>query len=140
MKIYLAANYSRHPEMREYRKILESRGFKVTSRWINGEHEVLEGQSHEMNVRFAQDDWDDLEASNLVIWFSSEGKENRGRGGRHVEFGLALAWGIQIFVVGRKENVFHWLSKVKHFENLEDAIKDLKPFWSKHQPFEYDPK
>jgi len=126
MKIYLASNYSSHPEMRKYRAFLESKGFKVTSRWINGEHEVLEGQDHEINSKFAQDDWEDINDSNLVLWFSTN-KSNRGRGGRHVEFGIALALSIEIRVIGKKENIFHWLPQVKHFKSLEDSIKDIRP-------------
>lgn len=123
MKIYLAANYSRYPEMQLVKKKIESIGHKVTSRWILGEHEALEGQSHALNRSFANDDWDDLINSNICLWFSNEeGKENRGRGGRHVEFGLALAWHIPIYVVGRKENVFHWLEQVTHINSVDEFL------------------
>ena len=128
MKIYLAANYSRHPEMREVRTILEEQGFRVTARWINGFHEALEGQPNSRNATFASEDWEDLHDSNLMIWYATDTPEQRGRGGRHVEFGLALAWGIQIFVIGRKENVFHWLEQVQHFESLDEVLKVIQPF------------
>lgn len=36
VKIYLAARYSRHPEMRVVRDRLEASGHKVVSRWIEG--------------------------------------------------------------------------------------------------------
>jgi hypothetical protein len=117
----------RNAEMRQVRSILESKGFKVTSRWINGEHEVLEGQDHNLNERFAREDWEDLNNANLMIYFVPNGNENRGRGGRHVEFGLALAWNIQIFVIGKKENVFHWMSQVRHFDDLNQILEVIKP-------------
>jgi nucleoside 2-deoxyribosyltransferase len=123
-KIYLASNYGSHPEMREVRTRLESLGHKVTSRWINGEHEAIEGQSHSINEKFALEDLEDIQNSNFIIWFSRY-KSARGRGGRHVEFGYALALGIQIFVIGHKENVFHLLPQVKHFNTLEELISFL---------------
>jgi len=125
LKVYLASNYSSHPEMRQVRELLQLKGFLVTSRWINGEHEVLEGQSHNLNSSFAKDDWDDLEQADIVIWFSRD-KTNRGRGGRHVEFGLALAWKKPLYVVGHKENVFHWLPQVKHYNTLESLINEIR--------------
>jgi hypothetical protein len=35
------------------------------------------------------------------------------RGGRHVEFGLALAWSKHLIVAGPREHVFHWLPQVR---------------------------
>jgi nucleoside 2-deoxyribosyltransferase len=124
VKVYLASNYSSHPEMREVRAYLEARGHTVTSRWINGEHELLEGQDVAVSERFAMDDWEDLLAADAMIWFSQQ-TENRGRGGRHVEFGMALAWGKPIHVVGRKENVFHWLPQVVHHVSTIEAVQAL---------------
>lgn len=124
MKIYLAAKYSRHPEMRVVRREVEALGHSVTSRWINGNHESLDvvGRTGH-NQRFAIEDWTDLKESNLVLWFAEPEKiEGRNRGGRHVEFGLALAWGIRIIVIGRHENVFHYLPELTHLATLNEAL------------------
>lgn len=49
------------------------------------------------------------------------------RGGRHVEFGIALEREIPIFVIGPRENIFHYmLTRVQHFENLDDLRAALK--------------
>jgi hypothetical protein len=40
MKIYLAARYSRHPELQAYTRDLQAHGFEVTSRWLWGDHEI----------------------------------------------------------------------------------------------------
>src|SRR5213076_749243 len=40
-KIYLAARYSRHVEMQGYAKQLRAAGYEITSRWINGSHQVM---------------------------------------------------------------------------------------------------
>jgi hypothetical protein len=121
LKIYLASNYQSHPRMMEVRDILYKNGHKVTSRWIDGNHEVT-SLDHCESRKFAEEDLEDLKNSNLCIWFSVE-QSRRNRGGRHVEFGAALAWGIQIFVVGKKENVFHYLEEVRHFSSLDEILE-----------------
>lgn len=117
MKIYLAARYSRHPEMRSHAADLTRLGHEVTSRWILGDHELLSrGQSDAdpWAIRWATEDWEDLQAAALVISFTEAPGPipGRGRGGRHVEFGAALALGKQCVVVGARENVFHHLPHV----------------------------
>jgi hypothetical protein len=126
MRIYLAAKYSRNPEMRVLRDVLETRGHVVISRWINGNHELTDINNDLEYARFAQEDFEDLCRSHVVLWFSEPKKiEGRNRGGRHVEFGLALAWGIRIIVIGRKENTFHWLPEVEHVEDFSSALNAL---------------
>ena len=49
-----------------------------------------------------------------------------GRGGRHVEFGLAIAWGKPVYLVGERENVFHWLPQVRVFPALDEVVNYLK--------------
>jgi hypothetical protein len=126
MKIYLAAKYSRHPEMRDVRERLQKIGHLVTSRWIEGNHEISEVNADADRQRFAVEDWMDLKDAEAVLWFAEPEKiEGRNRGGRHVEFGLAIAWNIPVFVVGRKENVFHWLPEVRHFASPDEALTAL---------------
>ncbi len=122
MRIYLASNYSSHPYMREVRRILERKGHIVTSRWVNGEHEI--GNDDTLSRTYAVEDYEDLGRADACIWFSVE-QSPRQRGGRHVEFGLALAWKIPIYVVGKKENVFHYLPQVKHFQDIESLITEI---------------
>jgi len=40
MWVYLAARYSRHPEMQQYAADLTAMGHEVCSRWIWGNHQV----------------------------------------------------------------------------------------------------
>lgn len=129
MKIYLASRYSRAPQLRECRADLESLGHVVTSRWIEGGHELdrngsLEAQASE-RTRFATEDWSDMAAADCVISFTEEPRKTNTRGGRHVEFGGALALGKRCIVVGWRENVFHCLSNVEFFERWEDVIVAL---------------
>lgn len=65
MRIYLASRYSRREELCEYRSQLEAMGHTITSRWLNGNHQVDDkGLSVEASraerERFAHEDFADL--------------------------------------------------------------------------------
>jgi hypothetical protein len=53
-----------------------------------------------------------------------KGRIDSGRGGRHVEFGAAVATGKRLIVVGHRENLFHHLPGVEFFDGPKwlDAI------------------
>lgn len=51
------------------------------------------------------------------------------RGGRHVEFGMALALGKRVIVVGPRENVFHLLPEVEVHVNWNDFVANHKRPW-----------
>lgn len=136
MRIYLAARYSRHPEMQQVRADLESLGHTVTSRWINGDHDlagepdvdggsgVVDAETRERKRReWAEEDLADLQAADCCISFTEpEGNiAGRGRGGRHVEFGVALATHKLCIVVGHRENVFHSCAGVVFHETWDRA-------------------
>jgi hypothetical protein len=118
MKIYLASRFSRRQEMRLVRDMLASHGHYVTSRWIDL-HDDIKAQEHsfvpeflESNPGFCatytQHDIEDLTAADCVVSFTGQGD----KGDRHVEFGLAVALGKILILVGPRENVFHTLPSV----------------------------
>lgn len=121
MRIYLAARYSRATQLRGVRTDLEKLGHTVTSRWIDGGHELSKEGSDEASqkerTRFAQEDWMDLLQAECVISFTEEPRKTNTRGGRHVEFGAALATGKRCLVIGHRENVFHCLPQVEWFSD-----------------------
>ena len=121
MKIYLAARYSRAEEMRIHAGVLERLGFQVTSRWIMG---VFDGPP--LTVGAWGDHEDVRRADCLILFAETPGNGNDSRGGYHVEFGLAYAMGKKIFVVGERENIFHYLPDVQHFKNLAELITELQ--------------
>ena len=49
--------------------------------------------------------------------FAEQPRETNTRGGRHVEFGLAVADEKRIILVGPRENVFHFLPVVENFRD-----------------------
>lgn len=131
MRIYLAARYSRHKELQKYAEELISQGHDITSRWIWGDHQIddkglsVEAKRFERE-RFATEDFDDLLEADIVISFTEEPRSSNSRGGRHVEYGMALALRKRCLVVGPRENVFHCLPWIPVFDSFNDANKSLK--------------
>ena len=122
--IYLAARYSRAEELCGYAKVLRESGYEVTSRWLDGSSQIskeakeVEASTDSIPLSgrlFAEIDYTDLLRSDTLIAFTEKPGAGPGRGGRHVEFGLAVAWGHRIMIVGPRENVFHTLPEVEQF-------------------------
>ncbi len=131
MKVYLAARYSRWQELAGYAEELRALGFEVTSRWIKGDHELRAGGAANSEEEawaqvWATEDWLDLRAADVVVSFT-EGADvpGRARGGRHVEFGMALERGQRLVLVGPRENVFHYLMHVQRFDTWPEALENL---------------
>lgn len=56
-----------------------------------------------------------------------KGKVGGGRGGRHVEFGYAMAKGKRLIVVGHRENLFHEHPAVEFFASMWDMVRAIGP-------------
>lgn len=130
MKIYLASRYSRHEEMRGVRDRLATRGHSVTSRWIDlhnytaptsASPDILNNDPLSV-AKYAIHDYADIVLAEAVISFTGHG----GKGGRHVEFGIGLALGKTSVIVGPRENVFHALSGVYVFPDVQALMDNLK--------------
>lgn len=128
MKVYLAARYTRHPEMQLYAHQLRELGYEITSRWIRGNHEMLpDGESDDTAVipkhhtHLAHEDFDDVMAADIHINFTEAPRTGPTRGGRHVEFGMAYIDFQTIWVVGHRENIFHCLNRVVFFPTWHDC-------------------
>lgn len=128
MKIYLAARFSRQEELCKYARSLETLGHVVTSRWLTGKHGWSGISDHmipaEEQAVFAREDLEDVEAADLIICFTEPSGSGPARGGRHVEFGYALARGKRCMVVGPHENVFYTLPTVMQYDDW-DAAKSM---------------
>jgi nucleoside 2-deoxyribosyltransferase len=142
MRIYLAARYSKHPEMQGVRDLLQVLGHEVTSRWIDqhggdqlesATHAQLNSQPEACQV-YGQHDMADIDAADVVISFTYP--DGGGKGGRHIEFGYALGTGKRMILVGPRENIFHTLPQVEHFPDWRAlALAMSMSFWA-DQPSE----
>ncbi len=128
-KVYLAARFSRLPELVGYERELALQGIPVTSRWLRGGHEFVgtpdEDIPVERQARFAQEDLEDIDRADVVICFTEALGAGPARGGRHVEMGYALARYKSLIVVGYRENVFCCLPHVTFADDWIDAFSIL---------------
>lgn len=129
MKVYLAARFSRFDELNLCRAELETLGISVTSRWLRGGHEWVGTPDDEIPrdhlARFAAEDLEDLDVADMLVCFTESPRSGPARGGRHVEFGYALAKGKPVIVVGHLENVFYALPDVVWVDTWPEALAVL---------------
>lgn len=117
VKIYIAAKYARREEMEEIALMLmNAHGYDITARWVFGGEE---GFSQEEIAVF---DLEDVDEADTVISFT-EHPDMYTTGGRHVEFGYAIATGKRLVVIGPRENVFYHFPTVEQFDTLNDWIR-----------------
>lgn len=132
MKIYLASRYSRREELLGYAQLLKEDGHVITSRWLREDSEEkgagIQDPPASFPVEaqvFANLDYSDVKRSDALLLFSEYANVSlASRGGRHVEFGLALAWGKRLFVCGPRENVFHTIKGIGYTSSFEE-MRDL---------------
>ena len=143
MKIYLSARFARQAELRVYRSELTAMGHTVTSRWLDEETLNDDGISLPGCWTFpvpeiAENELDDLYAADCLVAFTEPPRVGPMRGGRHVEFGIALGMKIEggrqcdgcgkrlrLIVVGYRENPFHCLDSVAFFPTWAEAKRYL---------------
>lgn len=122
MKLYLASSFSDRDVLRSWADDLRRAGHIVTSRWLSGSHDIVEHSGDER--RLAEEDFEDVEAADTLVLFVPV---NGRRGGCHVEFGLALAWGKRLIIVPSRSNVFHWLPTVECYPDWPLVMNNLGP-------------
>ncbi len=122
MRIYIAARFDRRDEMAVVARELRRAGHVVTSTWVQPHDEPLP------DVVCAINDIDDLATADCLVSFTEEPTEQvswAARGGRHVEFGYALAAGMRLCLVGPRENVFHHLPSVEAYGTTAELVEAL---------------
>jgi len=82
---------------------------EIVSTWHATDLEDAHLTSEEQH-RMARRDLAELEIADALITRTRSAAEGYTPGGRHVEFGYALARGIPIYTVGPVENIFHTLA------------------------------
>lgn len=90
---------------------LKELGYAVTSRWLYDDVPAAD---------VARACLDDVRAADVLLLLNPESWGDKGTGGRHVEFGYALALGKQVAILGSVTNDFHRLPGVRVIERLED--------------------
>lgn len=134
MRLYLAGRFSRGRELKGYANELAAIGHDVTARWLTRHRDLhyrdLIGCSAviEQADTHAREDLEDVAYAEVFIQFTDAGPAH-GRGGKHVELGYALALNIPCWIVGPRENLFHHLAKLRHFNTWGEAVQVLRGVW-----------
>jgi hypothetical protein len=120
-RTYLASRYSRRVELQTYVPLFAAVGLQVEARWLDGKHEQERPDAEEdprFLARCALEDLHDVEAASVIVLFTEHQDAGYMSGGRHVEFGFALAHGLRCIVIGPAENVFHHMRFVERYPSL----------------------
>ena len=120
LSVYVAAPFVRRKQARKLADRMTQSGICVTSSWVYPREDIDEdavnaGAAPEQAVLCAQTDLRDLTAANTLVQLNYK---NQGVGA-HIEFGIALAQSMKVFLIGPKTTVFHNLPEVQHFANLQ---------------------
>lgn len=139
---YIAGRFERRDEFLVIEKFLQGYGLISNARWLHLEDDE---QDEEARIKNAIMDFDDVVNSDLLIAFSENLTEletvpaSWARGGRHVELGIALAMGLDIVVIGPRENIFHYyqaeidaskIQQIRHYPTIEWFIEREKWWFS----------
>lgn len=118
MKVYIAAPYVRRHEAQNLSRALQAHDIDVTSRWL------VVGDA--LDDAGARKDLEDIDDADALIAFNMPEWRREG-GGRHAEFGYAIAQGKRLIVYGERSIIFHYLNGVEIVCHIEDLITRLAP-------------
>lgn len=119
-RVYIAALFEARGRLLPHAQELARYGYKVVSSWLNedgGTGDITE--SKERYVAIALRDVADLSTADFLILDTID--ENV-RGGREVEWGLALTRPMLRYIVGPQRNIFHLLA-TRVFADWDEALR-----------------
>ena len=124
MKIYVAADLDQQKEARTLADALTERGHEIVSSWAYtlGIRELEINGTREEKANIAVAEIGEIRSADCLVVFTKEGFQY-SLGGRHVEMGIAMGNGIDVIVIGPRENVFHYHPSVKRYWYAEDALE-----------------
>jgi nucleoside 2-deoxyribosyltransferase len=122
MKIYIAAMYGQ----RDYAfdviaRALTEAGHVVTARWL------WEDEPPGSEQASAIKDLADVARADAVVLITNPIGTKYSGGGRHVEFGYALALDKLCIAVGEYETIFQYLPQVPVFSTIAEVVNYLNP-------------
>lgn len=130
MNIYIAARYALKDTITKVADALEAGGHKVLSDWHQETYSPdvkVQDLPEVENRKMAYKDILQVRGADAMVFFAEHPDTATVRGGRHVEFGIALERGIPILVIGPKENIFHYVNsgRVRHYESVDEVLMAL---------------
>lgn len=116
LKVYVAARWDDRPVALELRRQLEKQGLIVTSTWLtehdNQSMDALKARGKNRVVAESREraikDFEDIDEADVLLVYSPKSSFRNATGGKHVETGYALANSKPVFILGERENIFHY--------------------------------
>lgn len=127
MKLYIASHSQE--AARNLMAHLELAGHKVVSSWVTLDTKFgrgLAAYTDAERTALAVTDETEVRAATdgLVLVAEEEGRFVPG--GKHVETGIALALRRPVYVLGRRENLFHWHPSVVVVATVDALLDELR--------------
>ncbi len=124
MRIYLASNWQSQARIRAMREVIEGLGHEVVSGWLDETQtaQSLASTTPEEARIFAYRDMGEIMSCDLLI---IDTQEESTSGGREVEYGVAMALGKPMWLVGPNRNIFHSIPR-RQYDTWEEVIGDLE--------------
>lgn len=114
VRVYVSSSWSNRKEALRVAQELMLSGATITSSWLTVEsttgnvNALLLPDRHEGCRQRAMQDLRDIDDCDVFVLLNPKRLHLSGHGGRHVETGYAIAKGKPIFILGARENVFHY--------------------------------
>lgn len=122
MRLYIASHSQ--DAARDLKATLETAGHVVIARWITTDSKFghgVDAYTDDERAAIALMDEEDVRGVDALILIA----EAEGRtvpGGKHVETGMAIALKKSVFVMGRRENIFHWHPLVRTVATTDELL------------------
>lgn len=123
MRVYLASNFQSQKRMMKVREALENIGVTVCNGWLEPgvDAQDFEQLSPEQRAMYSYRDIGEIVTVDLLIM---DTQEQSTSGGREVEYGMALALGKPVWIVGPTRNIFHTVAR-RQYDDWEQVVGDL---------------
>lgn len=114
LRFYVAARWDDRDEAIKIKAALEKHKLIVTSTWLtphdNQSMDALKAKTNATDEarQKAIKDFEDIDAADIYLVYSPKSSHRNGTGGKHVEAGYAMAKGKVCFLIGERENIFHY--------------------------------
>lgn len=118
-QFYLAGPFRDQGLMKQRRALMTLAGYNVVSSWIDEPATSDLAVSYYYQQSNALKDWQEVKDCDVLVVFPGSGA------GHHTEFGIALQLDKQLVVVGKKNNIFHQLPEVVHFDTMDEFLDEL---------------
>jgi nucleoside 2-deoxyribosyltransferase len=125
MRFYIASKDQ--AAAREFRSDLHKQGHEVISTWLDEESYGVK-KTPEQKAAIAVQDLEEVRVCDALI-HRSEPDGSYVPGGKHAECGGALILGKPVYLIGKREHIFHSHPNVKQFETWDEFLRFLTT-WS----------